>query len=362
MKESFSSYSEKDVVFLLKNLNGMLEEQSTEERERMIQSGGHYSEMLPVEYVPSPIYMDLYHQSLKRNKQMVADSVAALAEVLLVHRGPSMVLVSLARAGSPAGILIKRYLKSRYGFDVPHFSISIVRGKGIDENALRYLLKRYSDADLIFVDGWTGKGAITKELTEAVEMFNKNNDTSISPELAVLADPGVCATFSGTQEDFLIPSSLLNSTVCGLVSRTVLREDLIGPNDFHGAKYYEHLIPEDLSYPFIESVEACFPQKPKMGICSKEPLWTGMEDACKIQRDFSVESIHFIKPGIGETTRVLLRRMPWKVILDESVSEDHADVRHVVQLAREKSVPVERMSLQAYRCCGIIKSVKGDQE
>ncbi len=41
----------------------------------------------------------------------------------------------------------------------------------------------------------------------------------------------------GTREDFLIPSACLNSTVSGLVSRTVLNDDLIGPADFHGAKF-----------------------------------------------------------------------------------------------------------------------------
>ena len=47
-------------------------------------------------------------------------------------------------------------------------------------------------------------------------------------EIAVLADPGGCVRTYGTRDDFLIPSACLNSTVSGLVSRTVLRADLIG--------------------------------------------------------------------------------------------------------------------------------------
>lgn len=52
-----SSYSEKDVILLLKDITGMVLPQPAEERERLIQSGRHYSEMLPVEYVPTETYM-----------------------------------------------------------------------------------------------------------------------------------------------------------------------------------------------------------------------------------------------------------------------------------------------------------------
>ena len=45
----------------------------------------------------------------------------------------------------------------------------------------------------------------------------------------------------GTREDYLIPSACLNSTVSGLVSRTVFNTDHIGPDDFHGAKFYAEL-------------------------------------------------------------------------------------------------------------------------
>lgn len=39
------SYPEQDVTFLLKDLSSIEMEKSTEERERSIQSGAHYSEM-----------------------------------------------------------------------------------------------------------------------------------------------------------------------------------------------------------------------------------------------------------------------------------------------------------------------------
>ena len=52
-----SSYSDEDVILLLKDITGMVQPQPTEEREKLIQAGKHYSEMLPVEYVPTEKYM-----------------------------------------------------------------------------------------------------------------------------------------------------------------------------------------------------------------------------------------------------------------------------------------------------------------
>ncbi len=84
----------------------------------------------------------------------------------------------------------------------------------------------------------------------------------------------------------------------------------------------------------------------------------GMKDVKAIMADYEIENIHFVKPGIGETTRVLLRRIPWKILLREDVSKDDLDIQHIVQLAAEKNIPIERFPLQAYKCCGIIQDMR----
>ena len=248
-----SSYQEKDVVFLLKDITGMIDPQPTAERERLIQSGKHYSEMLPLEYVPSEKYMEIYEESLRTYAKSVAEAVGALADQIIKQRGRQVVLVSLARAGTPIGILLRRYFQFKYQLDIPHYSISIIRGRGIDDNAMKYLLERYEPERLLFIDGWIGKGAILEELRRDMEAYE-----GVSPQLGVLADPANETTLCGTHEDILIPSSCLNSTVSGLVSRTVLRDDLIGAEDFHGAVYYGELKDADLSYQFIDAIEKQF--------------------------------------------------------------------------------------------------------
>ena len=48
-----SSYHKDDVCLLLKDITGLVQPQPTDEREKLIQAGRHYCEMLPIEYVPT---------------------------------------------------------------------------------------------------------------------------------------------------------------------------------------------------------------------------------------------------------------------------------------------------------------------
>src|SRR5690606_38877718 len=176
----------------------------------------------------------------------LAHAVGVVTETVLAERSPRPVLVSLARAGTPVGILMRRWAQYRHGLDLPLSAVSIVRGRGIDANALHWLAAHHDPRDVVFVDRWTGKGAITRELARAASVSEKaGGATAVDPEIAVHADPGSCVCTYGTREDYLIPSACLNSTVSGLISRTVLRADLVGPHDFHGAKFYRELAGAD---------------------------------------------------------------------------------------------------------------------
>lgn len=357
-----SSYKKEDVVLLLKDITGLVKPQPASERERLIQSGKHYCEMLPIEYVPSEKYMQAYEEALEVFAEPTARAVEVLAEKIVRSRGRSAVLVSLARAGIPAGILLKRYLKWNAGIDMAHYAVSVIRGRGIDKNAMRYLLARYQPQQLLFIDGWIGKGAILQELKKSMADFE-----GVSPELAVLADPANVTALCGTHEDILIPSSCLNCTVSGLISRTFLRSDIIGEKDFHGAVYYGELEQADLSYAYIKAVEKHFTKRaweagPQSSAPFQEPgqdsgqAGCGMDEVLEIARHFSIEDINLIKPGIGETTRVLLRRVPWKVLASHSCQKDRR-LQHIFRLAQEKGVPVETYPLRRYQCCGIIKKL-----
>ncbi|MFF3910015.1 phosphoribosyltransferase [Streptomyces sp. NPDC001848] len=371
---AFSSYAPDEVGWLLQDLSDVTLEAPTEEREEAIQSGGaHYAESLPVEYQPSEQYQELFHAALEASAARLAQAVGVVTETVLAERSPRPVLVSLARAGTPVGVLMRRWARHRHGLDLPHYAVSIVRGRGIDANALRYLADRYDPSDVVFVDGWTGKGAITRELADAIREFEASDGiTGFDPEIAVLADPGSCVRTYGTREDFLIPSACLNSTVSGLISRTVLRGDLVGPHDYHGAKFYRELAGADVSGAFLDAVSARFAEvEEAVDLQAKEllsgdrtPTWEGWAAVERISEEYGIHDVNLVKPGVGETTRVLLRRVPWKILARkgggtpcssgaESLGAG-ADLDHVRLLAEQRGVPVEEVDALPYTCVGLI--------
>ncbi len=355
--DKIGSYSPNDVVFVLKDISDLIKEQGNEEREQAIQSGIHYSEMLPIEYHPSEEYLNIFYEALEASACKVANAVGVVAGQIMRNRGRNIVLVSLARAGTPIGILIKRFIKFKYFLDLKHYSISIIRGKGIDENAIAWITKNHPELEIQFIDGWTGKGMIKSVLEDACEKFFQQYGVRLNPDLAVLADPAHCVSTCGTREDFLIPSACLNSTISGLVSRTVCREDIIGRNDFHGAKYYSEWKDIDLSNFFLDKITACFPEILFADSTIKktnEPVSrSGARDVAMIQKDFNISDINLIKPGVGETTRVLLRRVPWKILVN---SMDNPNLKHILLLAGDRGVEVEVYDKMTYTCCGLIKS------
>ncbi len=347
----FGTYKTEDVELLLKDITGLVEPLETQEREKRIQSGMHYFEMLPIEYKPSPKYLAAYYDAVERYAGMTADAVGHVAEQIWHEKGENTVLVSLARAGTPVGILIKRYLAEKYHKDVKHYTISIIRGGGIDHNAMRYILERHQPSEIQFVDGWVGKGAIQRELKEAMHAYD-----GVSPGLAVLSDPARIAEKSGTHDDFLIASSCLNSTVSGLLSRTFYRSDIIEETDFHGAVFYEELLEDDLTYQFIDAVAEKFSFDSRQTcVCDDEEQIPVTVELDEIQKTFQIADINLIKPGIGEATRVLLRRMPWKILVKRLDDEEH--LGHLYQLAKEKGVPLVEYPLKNYRACGLIRSM-----
>ncbi|MFB7392569.1 phosphoribosyltransferase [Streptomyces sp. NPDC056191] len=361
---AFSSYAPEEVGWLLQDLSDVELEAPTEEREEAIQSGGaHYAESLPVEYQPSDRYQELFHAALETSAARIARAVGTVTETVLAERerpGHRPVLVSLARAGTPVGVLMRRWAQARHGLDLPHYAVSIVRGRGIDANALRWLAAHHDPADVVFVDGWTGKGAITRELADAIKEFEAAEGvTGFDPEIAVLADPGSCVRTYGTREDFLIPSACLNSTVSGLISRTVLRADLVGPNDFHGGKFYRELAGVDVSRAFLDAVAARFEEVgaavdadvKELLAADRTPTWEGWAAVERISEEYGIHDVNLVKPGVGETTRVLLRRVPWKILAKRGAD---ADLAHVRLLAEQRGVPVEVVDELPYSCVGLI--------
>ena len=369
---AFGSYAAHEVAWLLSDLSSVELEAPTEEREEAIQSGGaHYAESLPVEYQPTPEYQDLFHAALRESAVRLAHAVGVVTDLVIAERGERAVLVSLARAGTPIGVLMRRWASYAHGLNLPHYAASIVRGRGIDQVALAYLAEHHRPQDIMFVDGWTGKGAISRELTAAVEQANialgltggltgDADRAGFRSDLAVLADPGHCAELFGTREDYLIPSACLTSTVSGLVSRTVLNDALIGPGMFHGAKFYAELAAADVSAEFCDVVSMQFSTvaasvagtvAARRAAPAPEITWAGWKAVEAISAEYGLGDVNLVKPGVGETTRVLLRRVPWKILVRADAS---AELAHVRLLAAQRGVEIVEVDDLPYSCVGLI--------
>ncbi|MBJ8339194.1 cysteine protease StiP family protein [Antrihabitans sp. YC3-6] len=359
----FGSYAAEEVSWLLKDLSHLDLEADITYREKRIQSGeAHYAESLPIEYQPDAAYRELFDTVLRSSSERLALAVGVVTDLVLHERGNDIVLVSLARAGTPIGILMRRWAKRVHGLDIPHYAVSIVRDRGIDAAALDYLARHHDSESVVFVDGWTGKGAIARELTAALLDYHREGGALFNDDLAVLADPGYCARTYGTRDDFLIASACLNSTVSGLVSRTVLNDTVIGPGEFHGAKFYSELASEDVSNHLLDTVTASFPavreQVPTALAdildSDRTPTWAGWRSVEKVREEYGISTVNFVKPGVGETTRVLLRRVPWRVLVRDLEAPEHA---HIRLLAEARGVPVDEVADLAYSCMGLVKDL-----
>ena len=371
MKLVKTSYSQNDVVVLLKDLTGKMKPLNAEEREKKIQSGVHYRAMLPEEYRPDEAYMQLYTKALNEKKSVIAECIAKVAEEMYKNtvNGLAPVIISLARAGIPVGILIKRYLDKRYSINCAHYAISIIRDIGIDENAMEYIYdtevgKNNNKVDnFMFVDGWIGKGAITEQLKESVESLKETSKKwdKLKDDLYVLSDCANVTKYTGTREDFLLPTACLNSTVSGLTSRTILNEFVdVEQGEYHGAVYFEQFENIDKSKEFIDIITEQFKDIKEVGKCDELGNEKGIDVVKRVCEKFDITDYKKVKPGIGETTRVLLRRVPWAVIVNTSTDMNDSDIAHIILLCKKKNVQILRYDLGNYKVCGVIKELSAD--
>ena len=366
------SYLPSEVTLLLDIVSAdSVNDISPTQKEALIQSGQrHYSDMLTLEKPPSATHEALYNQALMAGKQRMANDVTSLAFSLhqlfhaCVSASQPLVLVSLVRAGLPIGVLLQKALSdasASYALASQHYGVSIIRDRGLDPVALQYILQQHPHSPIVFVDGWTGKGAIYGELQRSLaQITDKRQQAQLFHQgdrvipLVTLADPAGVAWLSASNDDWLMPASLLNSTVSGLISRTLYRE----PSDgLHQAVYYDKLQPWDRSGEFIQTIDALRQQTPSPTPLTGKllPTFTTQSVIDDLAARFAISNRNRIKPTIAEATRAILRRDPECVLVNEMADgQDTALLRH---LCEEKNIQViADASIAPYQAVTIIKN------
>lgn len=349
------SYAPEDVSFLLRQVN--IEVTDVEEKERLIQSNKrHYSEMISEEHAPTQTHMDLYARALTQNGDRMATDVKALALTLnQLCTGPSIALVSFVRAGLPLGVLLRRVLTDM-GREAKHYGISIIRDRGIDTLALDAVIAAHGAENIVFVDGWTGKGAISGEIGRSLAGDDR---FPVDPRLVVLADPCGKAWLAASADDWIIPSGILGATVSGLVSRSIWPT----AGGMHGCVVYDHLREHDVTRDFVDDISNRI-----LGLGDVETAtpWTP-EQAATLQANalgvvsglaerYGITNLNRIKPGIAEATRAVMRRVPDHVLVRSRADQDVQLLMHLTERAGI-SVVEAGDQLGPYRAVTIIKSV-----
>ena len=366
------SYLPSEVTLLLDIVSAdSVNDISPTQKEALIQSGQrHYSDMLTLEKPPSATHEALYNQALAAGKQRMANDVTSLAFSLhqlfhaCVSASQPLILVSLVRAGLPIGVLLQKALSdasASYALASQHYGVSIIRDRGLDPVALQYILQQHPHSPIVFVDGWTGKGAIYGELQRSLAQINDKRQQAqlfhqgngVIP-LVTLADPAGVAWLSASNDDWLMPASLLNSTVSGLISRTLYRE----PSDgMHQAVYYDKLQPWDRSGDFIQTIDALRQQTslPTPLTGKLLPTFATQSVIDDLATRFAINNRNRIKPTIAEATRAILRRDPEYVLVNEMADgQDTALLRH---LCKEKNIRlIADASIAPYQAVTIIKN------
>lgn len=358
-------YPKGDITFLLQPTEVCFT--SVEEKERLIQSGEkHYSEMLSQEPVPSETHLTIYQSALDSTKQKISTEVMELARILaFFFKGQPIALASLVRAGVPLGVLLTKALKS-LNYPVEHFGISIIRDKGLDNYAMDLIESKYPKDNIVFVDGWTGKGAISKQLKHSLE---ERGGYPQIPRLTVLADIYGSAWLSASKNDWLIPFGILGAPISGLVSRSIWLE-----NGFHGCMFCDHLKEYDRSNIFIDTITDLFNScndsdripnyldkdatyDLKLAGMSSHSLQTKCDDLIlKLQVEYNIDKVNRIKPGIAEATRAILRRIPEHILIRD---KSDPNISLIMHLAEIKNIEVTELGDQIapYHAITIIKKV-----
>lgn len=378
------SYLASDVTVLLDIVaKDAVADVPVSQKEALIQSGQrHYSDMLTLEQAPTAMHEQLYTQALEQGAERTATDIANLAYTLhhifqksrnehTVSNERPLVLVSLVRAGLPVGVLLQRALadvNSSYALPSVHYGISIIRDRGLDPVALQMILNAHPDSPIVFVDGWTGKGAIYQELANSLEKFSDPSHANFANifhqgadviPLLTLADPAGVAWLAASIDDWLIPSGLLNSTVSGLISRSLYTEPALG---LHRSVFYDNLIEVDHSLAFIAHIDAarralapplqCLPT-------FQQPRYQTAALIDKLAADYDISNRNRIKPTIAEATRAILRRDPERILL---ASADHPDTILLRHLCAQRNIIVSILGdkIHPYQAITLIKQRSED--
>ncbi len=322
---AFGSYAPDEVAWLLTDLSDVALEAPTEEREEAIQTGGaHYAESLPIEYQPDAAYRRLFEQAL------AASAPTDRACGRRRHRaGPRR-----TRAASRAGL-------ARAGRHADRHPACAAGRSSRTASTL---------AALRGVASCAAAASTPSRCATSPRITTRPTSCSSTAGPARARSPASCGRDRAANANWhpaSTPSSRCSPTpdrashvrhprrlpgrprpaeLDGVRAGVAHRAEPShpAPGQFHGAKFYRELAAADVSAVFVDAVSDRFAAvadavAPRTGRAvsrrtAHRPGPAGPRSSASA-REYGIGDVNLVKPGVGETTRVLLRRVPWLVLV-----------------------------------------------
>jgi hypothetical protein len=356
------SYLSEDVTFapIISSLSPVPVAEQTAAFER---GEGVVFDKITPEPVPDDELLRLFDAALARNAARLAKDVLRLAAIVAEERTGPRTVLSVIRAGVPFGVLLARTLR-RAGIPARHFAVSMIREKGLDRPAMLRILDGIDPDSILWVDGWTGKGATADALRRHAERFGRDEGVKLPLGLRTLQDLAGAAETSASDEDRLIPSAMLNAPASGLSSRSVANAD---GDETHRIAFFPELLGIDRSRRFVELIDAAAIEidpstkltgLPRRTQLSREERRRRMtEIVLDVSERFDAEDLDRIKPGINEASRALALGRAESLLLR---NPEDPDVAHLLLEAQRRAVAVienRKMPLSAIAVSPRLKAV-----
>ncbi|MBF0376619.1 MAG: hypothetical protein HQK72_03950 [Desulfamplus sp.] len=235
---------------------------------------------------------------------------------LISHWQPNpekIIFVSILRAGVPITEWLCKMLPGAVGV-----ALSFFVGIGIDKIALAKIENDFPNRDIIFVDGWTGKGGVAREIS----MLNKG-------PLAVLIDPWGWADFAGVKEDIFCPSACFTGVATLGFSRTFFVDS---DSLFSAYRFTKEFLQPQI----IESWKQSAPQyKDRVKITKNIKEDTNKSDIMKfyVETDLRVHS--------NEVCRAFINAAPENLLFADDKSFAQENFSLLLELAEQRKIPPE---------------------
>lgn len=237
-------------------------------------------------------------------------AICLAREISIYEPDPKrLIFPAILRAGTPVADWLVRLLPGSVAV-----SVSLFAGLGIDKTALSRIKSEYPNRKIVFVDGWTGRGGVAREIKK----------TGLGP-LAVLIDPWNWADFSGIREDIFCPSACFTGVATQGFSRTFFT----GENELFAAysfseKYWRKDVvkawqatcpkPEAAVKPETKTDTQCkdhfdtIAQKPKESFYKQTELRIHANEVCRALINADPEELYFFhdKDFVSRNFKLLL--------------------------------------------------------